>query len=73
MATHNINDNGLLIIEQALNNIKGNINFARLQVKLEQEKARILQEIERITVEMRVYEDEPDLTDGEINIYIVRV
>ena len=61
----------LVITEQALNNIKGNIQYARLQVKLEQEKARILQEIERITVEMRVYEDEPDLTDGEINIYIV--
>lgn len=62
----------LSIIEEAINEIKDNSRFIRLLNKLDMEKLRTTLALDRINAELRVYEGEPDLTDGEINIYITQ-
>lgn len=60
----------LELIEKTLSDIQDKTFLLRLQNKMEMEQLRTNLQLERIKNEIRVYESEPDLNDGEISIYL---
>jgi hypothetical protein len=71
-----LNDKAMLeeqisIVEQAIKDIDGNKKMDRLVNKLEMEKFRNQTSLGGINSNLRVFELKPDLTDGEIDIYLV--
>lgn len=60
----------IALLEETINAIKENNFLVRLENKLEMERFRTILQLEEVKKELRVYEEEPDLTDGEISIYL---
>lgn len=58
------------IVETAISEISREVLIHRLTSKLELERFRLATQLGKINSDLRVYESAPDLTDGEIDIYI---
>lgn len=58
------------IIEKAIAEIGNNRKYERLRNKLEMEKFHIQTSLGNIKSNLRIYDHQPDLTDGEIDIYL---
>ena len=57
--------------DKAISSLKDDTYLLRLQNKLEIERLRLTARLEQINSDLRIYEGRPDLTDGEIDIYLI--
>lgn len=58
------------LLDAAISTLQQDAFMYRLANKLEMEKFRVCSELGKINSELRIYESNPDLTDGEIDIYL---
>lgn len=58
------------VIDKAIHDIEHQRELSRLINKLENEKFRNQTSIARLNAQLRIFEQKPDLTDGELDIYL---